>query len=219
MRELIAPPVGWLSLPDAELYYEPAWLADHEGLCADLATELIWRQDRIRLFGREHPVPRLTAWFADPGVRYKYSGLNRGAALWPRVLDNIRRRLNRQLDAAFNSVLVNYYRDGNDCMGLHSDNERELGENPLVATVSLGATRRFVLRRKPAGSRDRVEERLAKNRCATWRADLAGGSLLVMAGACQARWRHEIPRTARTAGARISLTFRHIRNCGLSNGS
>ncbi|MDY0071303.1 MAG: alpha-ketoglutarate-dependent dioxygenase AlkB [Thauera sp.] len=187
----------WIELPDARLYFEADFIADHEAVFAEYAGQLAWTQDRIVVYGRESAIPRLNAWYGDPGTDYAYSGLQLRPRPWTPALDALRQRLSEHLRHPFNSVLANYYRDGADCVGRHADDEPELGPQPLIATISLGATRRFALHRN-----DRSVP--------SWRADLPGGSLFVMAGRCQRAWQHEITRTARPVGGRISLTFRHV---------
>lgn len=189
---------GRVELPDAELYFDPHWLPLHADLMAELIASTGWEQHRVKLFGREHPSPRLNAWFSDPGVHYRYSGIELAPAAWPPALAAVREALVRDTGHRFNSVLLNYYRDGSDGMGLHSDDEPELGAEPAVATVTLGGARRFVMRH-----RHRRELR--------WEIALGGGSLLLMAGRTQHAWRHGVPKTARTVAPRISLTFRVIR--------
>lgn len=193
----------WIELPDALLYFEADFLANHgvadqQSLCDRLARNLQWTQDRIVVYGREVPIPRLNAWYGDPGTDYAYSGLHLQPRPWLPELDVLRHQLSEHLQHPFNSMLANFYRDGSDSVGRHADDESELGPLPLIATVSLGAARRFALYPKRKGL---VEP---------WRADLPGGSLLVMAGRCQRAWQHEIPKTARPVGGRISLTFRQV---------
>jgi alkylated DNA repair dioxygenase AlkB len=163
-----------------------------DALFAVLKLETPWKQE-IASFGR--PFPRLTAYHADPGVSYRYSGVEHQASPWPDYLVPIRRQVEEAAAASFNSLLLNFYRDGNDSIGYHSDAEPELGPNPIVPSLSLGATRRFVLRHV------RTKERLTF--------DLGHGSLLIMAGTTQHHWRHALPKTT-AAGERINLTFRNI---------
>lgn len=155
-----------------------------------------WRQDDILLFGRRIRQPRLVYWCADPGVSYRYSGLRLHATPWHPAVDELRESLNRELGCAFNSVLLNAYRDGEDSMGWHADNEPELGPHPLIASYSLGATRRFRLRPAVGG--------------ASIGFDLEHDCLLVMQGRSQLDWRHAVPKTRRPVGLRINLTFRTI---------
>jgi len=189
-----------LPLADAELAFDPDWLApaEAETLFAALRRQVAWEVHRIRLFGREVDSPRLSCWIGDPDASYRYSGVRFEPRPWPPVLQPVRDRLVRELDVPFNSVLANLYRDGRDAMGWHSDSEPELGPAPVIASISLGAMRRFAFKQRHPPLR-----RLSM--------DLPSGSLLVMSGATQRNYRHSLPRTARPAGERINLTFRLIR--------
>lgn len=191
--------LSMLSLEDAELAFDPHWLdvGAADVLLDQLRDTIPWEIHRIRLFGREHPAPRQSCWIGDPGVSYRYSGTLFEPRPWPPALGEIRGRLARELHVDFNSVLANRYRDGRDAMGWHSDDERELGPAPAIASLSLGATRRFVLKH-----RQDPERKLAL--------ELPHGSLLVMSGATQRHYRHALPRTSRPVGERINLTFRRI---------
>ena len=191
-------PLQPLPLDDAELAWAPGWLAPAEAdaLLADLRESVPWEVHRIRLFGREHASPRLSCWIGDPEAVYRYSGTLFQPHPWPPALDALRHRLQQTLGTPLNSVLANRYRDGRDAMGWHSDNEPELGPQPVIASISLGATRRFVLRPRGGGARHSLE--------------LGHGSLLVMRGQTQRHWQHALPRTARPVGERINLTFRRI---------
>ena len=188
-----------LSLPDAELAFETQWLtpAAADALFAYLRQGVAWECHRIRLFGREHASPRLSCWIGDPEASYRYSGTRFEPRPWPDSLLPVRMRLRDELRVDFNSVLANLYRDGRDAMGWHSDSEPELGARPMIASLSLGATRRFVLKH-----RGNPASKLAL--------DLPHGSLLVMSGDTQRHYRHALPRTAKPVGARINLTFRRI---------
>jgi alkylated DNA repair dioxygenase AlkB len=192
-------PLQRLPLEDAELAFDPHWLerAAADALQAALVEDVAWEVHRIRLFGREHDSPRLSSWIGDPDAHYRYSGADFHPHPWPAALAPIRERLVRELGAGFNSVLANRYRDGRDAMGWHSDDERELGPRPVIASLSLGATRRFALKH-----RRRAELKGAL--------ELGHGSLLVMSGPTQANFRHALPRTVRPVGERINLTFRVI---------
>src|SRR5262249_39297207 len=160
---------------------------------ADLKAHTTWRQHKGP-FG--NPIPRLLGYHADPGVVYRYSGLVHQAVLWPDFLLGVRQRVEQVAGAPFNSLLLNYYRDGSDAIGFHADDEEELGLNPVVPSISLGATRRFVLRH------NRTRERIHY--------DLTHGSLLLMAGTTQHHWQHALPRSDQPVGERINLTFRNI---------
>lgn len=188
-----------LPLADADIAFDPHWLDGEQAdrLLGDLRGSIAWENHRIRLFGREHASPRLSCWIGDPDVVYRYSGSRFVPRPWPPALSPLRARLCAELGTGFNSVLANLYRDGRDCMGWHSDNEAELGPAPVIASVSLGAARRFVLKH-----RDDPSTKLA--------IELPHGSLLVMAGATQRRYRHALPRMSRPTDERINLTFRRI---------
>ena len=163
-------------------------------LLARLIDETDWRSDTITLWGKQFLQPRLSAWYGS--AAYRYSGLS----LAPQPFTPLQRDLLAAVEAAtgctFNSVLLNYYRDGRDSMGMHSDDEAELGPTPAIASLSFGASRTFVLRHKASGERLRL--------------DLSDGSLLLMAGELQKHWSHGINKTAKPTGARINLTFRTI---------
>lgn len=188
-----------LPLADAELAFDPNWLpaAWADALYEDLRASVPWDVHRIRLFGREHDSPRLSCWIGDPGASYRYSGTRFEPHPWPPALQAVRERLQREEGWRFNSVLANRYRDGGDAMGWHSDDEPELGGAPVIASLSLGAARRFRLKH-----RQRPELKAAL--------ELPHGSLLVMSGATQRNYRHALPRTAKPVGERINLTFRWI---------
>lgn len=159
--------------------------------------ELSWQQWRIVLFGRRVLQPRLTAWASDPCVIYKYSGLSLAPSPWHPELQLLRDELEAELKTGFNSVLVNAYRTGQDSMGWHADNEPELGRRPVIASISLGAQRRFLIRRGGNGPSKRVE--------------LDHGSLLLMQHDSQHVWQHSVPKTKKPVGLRINLTFRMVR--------
>lgn len=188
-----------LPLPGADVAWDPHWLAAGEGdaLFRHVLDEVPWETHRIRLFGRLVDSPRLSCWIGDPGARYRYSGTMFDPHPWPVPLRALRARLSKALGVEFNSVLANRYRDGRDAMGWHRDDEAELGPRPVIASLSLGATRRFRLK-----ADDPAVPPLSL--------DLPHGSLLVMRGDMQSRFRHALPRTARPVGQRINLTFRKI---------
>jgi len=150
----------------------------------------------VPIFGREIPAPRLSCWIGDPGAAYTYSRVRFEPRPWTPALARVRQRIEQALDARFNSVLANRYASGADSMGWHADDEPELGPRPVIASLSLGATRRFVLRPRSGGAKVELP--------------LTHGSLLVMAGDTQANWQHALPRMAGAAGLRINLTFRRI---------
>jgi alkylated DNA repair dioxygenase AlkB len=199
-----------IELPGADILWHAAWLPPHEAdaLYADLLQAVPWETHYIKLFGREVASPRLSCWIGDPGTGYTYSRTRFEPRPWPASLMRLRRRLERDSDAAFNSVLANFYRDGSDSMGWHSDDEPELGERPVIASLSLGATRAFRLRRRlPRGVRAQRGDTLSL--------PLTHGSLLLMAGDTQRLYRHEIPKTREAIGGRINLTFRWINSASV----
>jgi alkylated DNA repair dioxygenase AlkB len=176
------------------LAYDPSFFnpEDADALFAVLRTSTPWKQEA----GRGRPFPRLTAWYADPGLTYRYSGVTHRALEWTPALRDVKRRVEQTSGADFNSLLLNLYRDGRDSIGMHSDDEPELDINPVIASVSLGAVRDFILKHNK-GKEKHVFH-------------LAHGSLLVMGGTCQHHWLHGVPKTAAPVGERINLTFRRI---------
>jgi alkylated DNA repair dioxygenase AlkB len=162
-----------------------------------LHGEISWERHRLRLFGREVDSPRLSCWTGDADAVYTYSGTRFTPHPWTPACAELRNRISVLCGERYNSVLCNLYRDGRDSMGWHSDDEPELGAQPCIASLSLGATRRFRLRhRHNPGLRLELE--------------LAPGSLLLMNGATQRNYRHDLPKSARITEARINLTFRRI---------
>lgn len=166
---------------------------------AQLMREVPWQTRAIRLFGREVVQPRLVAWIGDPDAVYTYSGTRHEPLPWTPTLARLRMRLVGELSIPFNGVLCNLYRDERDSMGLHSDDEPELGPEPVVASISLGAVRQFVLRHKRGAGRGKLD------------LPLESGSLLVMRGATQRLYRHGVPKARTPTAARINLTFRQVR--------
>jgi alkylated DNA repair dioxygenase AlkB len=195
--------VNFDSLDPASFTYTERYLARREAdaALATLWRELRWERREITLFGRRIMQPRLVAWYGDSGASYRYSGLALKPLPWHPLLLELRRRLENDLGASFNSVLANAYRDGSDSMGWHSDNEPELGPEPVIASLSLGAERPFRIR--PSGTERRktvAAERLLP----------AHGSLLVMRGPSQALYQHALPKTRKPVGLRINLTYRLV---------
>ncbi len=187
-----------LPLVDADIRL---WRETDLGIAADtLMQKLIentaWRQERITVYGKPYLQPRLSAWHGEVG--YRYSGIRLEPNPWTPLLADLRQRIEALTGLEFNSVLLNYYRNQADSMGMHSDDERELGPEPAIASLSLGAERRFVLRHR----RRRDLE--------TLRLPLPSGSLLLMQGSTQQNWRHGIAKQTRSCGARVNLTFRYV---------
>lgn len=187
-------------MPDADVRFYPGFFDASEAasLLDELTQTIPWRQDQIRLFGRWVDQPRLTAWHGDPGCNYTYSGMTMQPQAWTAELLTIKERIEPVAGVVFNSVLLNYYRSERDSMGWHADDEKELGKNPVIASVNLGATRRFHFKHKTL-----KEQRVAL--------ELTAGSLLIMAGTTQHFWLHQLPKSARALGPRLNLTFRVIR--------
>lgn len=172
---------------------------DHEARMQALVAVVPWVQELYLRGARAQPAPRLTSFHGDPGSGYTYSGIHYEPAPWLRELAELRARLGERTGIAFNCVLCNLYRDGRDSVGWHADDERELGpsrDDIAIASVSLGASRRFVLKHRRDGRRLVF--------------DLGGGSLLLMRGRTQQHWVHTLPKTARPVGPRLNLTFRVV---------
>lgn len=188
----------YISMPDADVTLFPQWLQPQQAdqVQARLQQTLAWQQDTIRLFGREVKIPRLQAWYGDAGIKYRYSGLDLVAKAWTPELLELKDQVEALTAARFNSVLVNWYRDGNDSMGWHSDDEPELGNKPVIASLSLGADRRFQMRHKSVPASQELT--------------LGAGSLLVMRGETQRYWQHQVPKQRRVQQGRINLTFRYV---------
>ncbi len=188
-----------LDLPDAEVSFDPAFFsaAAADRLLRELRETTAWRQDTIRLYGREIAIPRLTAWYGDEGIRYVYSAIENVAPRWTAPLLEVKRAVEPPCGVLFNGVLLNRYRTGRDSVSWHADDEPEFGAWPVIASASFGATRTFQLRHK---RRADLKTQVA----------LPHGSLLIMRGGTQANWLHRIPKTACRVEERLNLTFRAI---------
>ena len=160
-----------------------------------LKAQIRWRQDVMRFGRRNVPQPRLTAWYGDEGKTYVYSGIRNHPLPWTPPLLALKAKAEGFAESAFNSVLLNYYRDGGDSVGWHADNEPELGERPVIASLSLGAMRTFELRQRTTGKLVKLP--------------LTSGSILLMRGTTQQHWLHRVPKEPGSA-SRINLTFRFI---------
>jgi alkylated DNA repair dioxygenase AlkB len=187
-------------MPDGEVIIYQNFFEESESdrLLQELLNSINWRQDRIKIFGKEVNLPRLTAWYGDENKSYQYSGITMNPDTWTPTLLSIEERIEKFVKIKFNSVLINLYRNGKDYVSWHSDDEPELGKNPIIASVSFGATRRFQLRHKSNKDLDTVEIALTH------------GSLLIMKGATQHFWKHQVPKTSKVLTERINLTFRVI---------
>lgn len=209
-----------IQLPDGELYYAPEFFSpkirdrllqvllanDRYPITAidwadpDILWQNIpWRQDRIQMYGKQLLLPRFSSWHGDADNAYTYSGIRLQPNPWNNALSWLRDQLLRLTEVQFNSVLLNLYRNGEDHISWHRDNEPELGKNPVIASVNLGATRRFLLRRK-----DDPQQKIEL--------PLMHGSLLVMSGALQQYWEHSVPKETRVRECRVNLTFRVIQS-------
>lgn len=189
-----------ISLPDADMLYAERYFDTLEAdrLIAVLLRDIQWRQDEIKLYGKQVPLPRLSAWYGDTDKPYTYSGLTLQPHAWTPDLLYIKQQLEAVAGTTFSSVLLNRYRSGQDYVGWHTDAERELGQNPVIGSVNFGATRRFQLRR-------------IDNHAEKFELELRHGTLLVMQGTTQHFWQHQIPKTSAKIGERINLTFRSIK--------
>ncbi len=166
-----------------------------------LLAELPWQPDRVTLFGKTHITTRQVVWMGEKDLSYQYSGHTRHSLPWSDTVFHVKHHIEQQLssigiDANFNSCLLNYYPTGHDGMGYHADDEKELGAQPVIASLSLGATRKFVFKHK------KTQEKVALY--------LESGQLIVMHGETQRFWKHSITKTKTVADGRISLTFRHL---------
>lgn len=189
-----------IPLEEGDLRYWPTFLSllENETLFDALRSSLPWSRHRVKLGARSIPSPRLSSWHGDSGVAYTYSGETYTATGWTSELLALRKKVEIVTTHSFNSVLANLYRDGGDSMGWHADRERELGEAPVIASVSLGAYRKFMLKHRKRNEIPRVE---------LW---LKPGSLLLMEPPTQTHWRHALPKTKLPVGPRLNLTFRHV---------
>lgn len=186
-------------LPDAEIEYYPNFFSEFEAnaLFQKLLTEIPWQQDDITIFGKTYKQPRLTAFFGNEGKPYSYSNITMQPHTWSELLLNIKSEVEKTTGHSFSSVLLNLYRDGKDSNGWHADNEKELGQNPVIASVSFGEKRIFQLKHN---TRKELKQTI----------ELENGSLLLMKGTTQQYWKHQIPKTSKTIKQRINLTFRTV---------
>lgn len=186
-------------VPDASIIYYPNFFSTEEAtiLFDTLQKEIPWQQDDIKVYGKVYPQPRLTALFGNEGKSYSYSNITMHPHKWSPLLMSIKEKVEKTTEAIYSTVLLNYYRDGKDSNGWHADNEKELGTNPIIASLSFGAERMFQLKHN-AIPNQKIN------------IPLAHGSLLVMKGTTQHFWKHQIPKTTKPIDPRINLTFRII---------
>lgn len=188
-----------LDMPDANVIYYPNFISPMraEFFYQALMSKVDWQQDHINMYGKTHKIPRLQAWYGDPVAAYAYSGLTMQPKPWLIELHKLRNICQNIAGSQFNSVLANLYRDGNDGVGRHADNEPELGDEPVIASLSFGATRNLDFYHNNGQNKLRLP--------------LESGSLLLMKGQTQSRWQHGVAKTKWIVGARINLTFRSIK--------
>lgn len=186
---------------DAELVYYPDFLKPEEAntLYDSLYKSIFWQQKDIKIFGKKIPQPRLTAFFAEKGVSYTYSGLQWQSESFPSEIKKLMNKLEKVSEIKFNTCLANLYRDGRDSMGWHADDEKALGKNPVIASISLGGDRKFQWKHKTQKS---LKDELI----------LSHGSLLLMQGSMQHYWKHQLSKTKIEVSPRINLTFRKVYN-------
>ena len=187
-----------LDMPDATLKYYPNFIAPKSAtqLMAKFQQQIQWRQEQISIYGTTHNVPRLQAWYGDKDTQYQYSNLRMQPLPWLQDLLMLKQQCEDASGQQFNSVLANLYRNGEDSMGRHSDDEPELGPHPVIASLSFGEQRNVDFYHKTRKQKVRVP--------------LAHGSLLIMSGNTQTHWQHGIAKTKKNVSARINLTYRHI---------
>ncbi|MEX0290358.1 MAG: alpha-ketoglutarate-dependent dioxygenase AlkB [Flavobacteriaceae bacterium] len=189
-----------LDLPNSDIRYFPSFFTTEEAdhYLRKFRTEVLWQQDDISLFGKNYPQPRLTALYGNNGKPYSYSSITMQPRPFSEELLKIKKQLKGYSKAEFTTCLLNLYRNGSDSNGWHADNEKELGQNPEIASISLGHPRYFHLKHRSDAS---LKQKIL----------LEHGSLLLMSGETQHHWLHQIPKTAKPIGPRINLTFRVIK--------
>ena len=200
MNSLFQPQSIPLELPDSDIIYYPEFLTmqDSTILFETLLTETPWKQDEITVYGKRHLQPRLTALYGEAEKNYSYSNIKMNPIYWTPLLQKLKSQVENFCDVKFNVVLLNYYRNNNDGNGWHADNEKELGKNPTIASLSFGSNRIFQLKHN--------QNKLLKRSLI-----LEQGSLLIMKGFTQEFWKHQIPKSSKLIGPRINLTFRRIK--------
>ena len=187
-----------IELKDASLVYYPSFFKDSRVCYESLVEEIDWRQDQIKMFGKEHNIPRLHAWYADPNVNYSYSNIALPRHDWTSSLSMLNSEIQNLTKESFNGCLCNLYRDGGDYAAWHADDEASLGEKPFIASASFGETRKFVLKHKFDKGVEKFELLLED------------ASLLIMKGSTQKFWLHQLSKTTKKVAPRINLTFRKI---------
>jgi len=184
---------------DISLYQQVDLGQSYDDLLQELINDTVWRHEEITLYGKTHWQPRLSAWYGGKEINYCYSGISMQPRTWSQTLLRLKARIESLVARSFNSVLLNYYRDHRDGMGMHSDDESELGKQPVIASLSLGEERTLLLRHR------------YRKDLVTFKLPLPSGSLLVMKGDTQRFWKHGIMKQKQRCGPRVNLTFRTIR--------
>ena len=189
-----------ISMPDADvsILHEIEMPLPYDLMLRKLIDQTIWRQESVQIYGKKYQQPRLVSLYGDPGKQYDYSGISLHPLPWTDLLREIKRRIEDCTDATFNAVFLNLYRDHNDSMGFHSDDEKELGQNPVIASLTFGATRTFQMKHK------------FQKELPPFKVPLAAGTVLLMKGPTQHNWKHGINKQTVPCGPRVNLTFRTL---------
>lgn len=192
-------PTGLYVVDNGEYIYSPNFFSktESDSFLKSLKENILWKQESMNMYGKQIDFPRLTAWYGDNDKPYKFSGITLQPLPWTTEILVIKTRIEPESNVIFNSVLLNRYRDGNDSISWHTDAERELGKNPIIASVNFGDTRKFQLRHIKTKEKLEIE--------------LSHGSLLIMQGELQHFWQHQVPKTKEFKTERINLTFRVIK--------
>jgi alkylated DNA repair dioxygenase AlkB len=195
----VKPKEGLILIENGEYIFYPNFFskAESDTLIKGLRINIVWKQESMNMYGRKIDFPRLTAWYGNNDKPYSFSGITLQPLPWTSEIIEIKSKIEQQAKIEFNSVLLNLYRDGNDSISWHTDAEKELGINPIIASVNFGATRKFQLRHIKTKEKLEIE--------------LTHGSLLIMQGELQHFWQHQVPKTSKQVGERINLTFRVIK--------
>jgi alkylated DNA repair dioxygenase AlkB len=190
---------GHFEIKNGHYYYNPAFFPKtlSDSYLKILRETIQWKQESMNMYGKRINFPRLTAWYGENDKPYSFSGITLSPHPWTKELIEIKSKIETIAEATFNSVLLNLYRSGNDSISWHTDAEKELGKNPVIASVNFGATRTFQLRHLETKEKLEIE--------------LVHGSLLIMKGELQHFWQHQVPKTAKKVAERINLTFRVIK--------
>jgi len=193
------PKEGLTVIENGEYIFYPNFFSKSESdiLLKGLRNNIVWKQESMNMYGKKIDFPRLTAWYGNNDKPYSFSGITLQPLPWTSEILTIKNKIEPIAKTVFNSVLLNLYRDGNDSISWHTDAEKELGINPIIASVNFGATRKFQLRHIKTKEKLEIE--------------LTHGSLLIMQGELQHFWQHQVPKTSKPVGERINLTFRVIK--------